>query len=242
MRRFTGHLVLAAFLAATWFGMHSCDQLDESLPVASSETVVQEEVTIPAPEAIASIVDDGTLASELKHRRPGSDAGVRGFAILGCLELTADQKTAIATLLRDHQDCTKSVMDSLRSSEKPLVEAARAAQKAVRDQLKAGTITRDEARAQLAQIKADLKAQLESNPVREWARQALENCRQELYAQIRALLTAEQQVIWDEWVATGTLPCDPRKGGSASDSTRGGRGHGHGRHDDGGTPSDSTKG
>ncbi len=251
MKRFTGHLVLAAFLAATWLGMYSCDRLDESLPVASSETVVQDDISIAAPEALASIVEDGTITSELKHRRPGSDANMRGLAIFHCLELTAEQKAAIAAVMNGQRDCTKSIMDSLRASEQPLVEAARTAQKAVRDQLKAGTITRAEALAQLAQIKADLQAQLESNPVREWARQALEACRQELYKQIRSLLTAEQQAIWDEWVATGTLPCDlkPRDDRPARDTTRGG--HGHGPHDDHGhgphdgdrpTPPDSTKG
>lgn len=211
MKAYSRHVVLTAFVALFALVFTGCNRQDDT-PLAASGTSSADELVSLDPVAMPSVVEDGTLAQPMKHRRPESDRRMMAFKIFRCLDITDSQLELIKGLLSGHKDCVNPIIDSLHASEKPLLEAARAAREEVIAAYKAGDITREEAREQLRTIHTDLREALNSNPVREWARAALENCRNELLGQIRSVLTEEQQAVWDEWVATGTLPCNPRDG------------------------------
>jgi hypothetical protein len=77
--------------------------------------------------------------------------------------------------------------------------------KAQRDEVKAtaeaGEITKDEARALIREINAAAREALKSNPERAAAQAALQACRDAFVAGLRALLTPDQIVILDQWIA-----------------------------------------
>lgn len=207
MTKYSKHVVLTAFAALLVLVFTGCNKHDNT-PLAAPGTTSAEEFVSMDPEALPSIVEDGTLAEPMKHRHPDTDRRMRAFKIFRCLELTDAQMELVKGFLSGHRDCVGPVIDSLRASEKPLLEAARAARQEVIAKYKAGEITREEAREQLSAIHARLREALQNNPVKAWAKEALENCRNGLMRQIRSVLTEEQQAMWDEWIATGKLPCD----------------------------------
>lgn len=219
MMKYSRHALLMAFFAVMVVFFTGCDQTGDTLPVTTSSTSA-DEMSILSPEALPTQLADGTLETDMVLQSPASDRRHMPFAIFRCLDLTEEQRTSIAGILSAGKDCPKSILDSLRSSEKPLIDAARAARKAVIDQVKAGTLTREEGRTQIQQINADLRAALESNPVREWAKAALAECQANIFAQIRDVLDATQQALWDQWVATGELPCKPTDGRPKGDTAR----------------------
>lgn len=221
MMKYSRHALLTAFLAVMVVFMTGCEQAGDSLPVTSSgDESFAETLAIPSPDASAAEMTGGTFDTDMMLHRPGSDARRMMLPVFHCLDLTDAQKQSIAEIIRAGADCPKSILDSLRASEQPLLEAARAARREVIEKVKAGELTREEGRAQLEQINADLRAALQSNPVREWAQAALAECRAAVLNQIRAVLDGTQQAMWDQWIATGELPCDPRDGRPAKDTLR----------------------
>lgn len=209
MTKYSKHVVLTTFAALLVLVFTGCNKHDDT-PLAASGTTSAEEFVSMDPEALPSVVEDGTLAEPMKHHRPDSDRRMMAFRIFRCLELTDEQMELVKGFLSGHKDCVSPIIDSLRASEKPLLEAARAAHQEVIAKYRAGEITKEEARAELRAIHARLREALQNNPVKAWAQEALQNCRNELMRQIRSVLTEDQQAIWDEWVATGKLPCDSR--------------------------------
>jgi len=73
------------------------------------------------------------------------------------------------------------------------------------DGVKAGTITRADAKIQLDAIRATLKEALK--PGRDAAVAQIQPLQDAAFTQIRTLFTADQQALWDRWMTTGVLPC-----------------------------------
>jgi len=78
--------------------------------------------------------------------------------------------------------------------------------KSLHEQLEAGTLTRAEANAQLEAFKAKNAAVMQS--AIETMKTTVRACNDTLLAGIEALLTPEQLLLWNQWKATGTNPCD----------------------------------
>lgn len=140
-------------------------------------------------------------------------------AILPCLQLTVDQRTQLETLMQAHRDCVKAAVDAHRASIEPMRLRLQELGKSLREQVKAGTITREEAAAQMKAAHEAARTEMQS--ANETLKAALEACKSSLYPQIAGLLTAEQLVTWNNWLATGEIPC-PRgpKHGKSRDSVR----------------------
>lgn len=73
--------------------------------------------------------------------------------------------------------------------------------------MKAGTLTKADARTQIEALNASLKPAVKSAEAAMKA--ALDACRASLMANIESILTREQLVIWMQWKTTGKAPCDP---------------------------------
>ncbi|MBL7999354.1 MAG: Spy/CpxP family protein refolding chaperone [Candidatus Kapabacteria bacterium] len=125
--------------------------------------------------------------------------------IIKCLNLTDDQKLNAKPILDTLRSQVHVILKALRDEQKPLRDDARTQAKAVFDQLKAGTITRDEAKTQLDAIRTALNTALE--PGRTAAHAQIKDLRVAAVAQLRGLLTPEQQAILDAWVQSGIIPC-----------------------------------
>lgn len=127
--------------------------------------------------------------------------------ILPCLELTEDQITQLRTLMEGFKTSVNQILTDTRAAEQPFRAAADSQVKVIRDAVKAGTMTREEARTAIEAIRAQLIA--DTKPLREAARAAIEDLQNALLPQIRALLTETQLAIWDAWMTAGTVPCTP---------------------------------
>ncbi|MBX7154113.1 MAG: hypothetical protein K1X91_04065 [Bacteriodetes bacterium] len=125
--------------------------------------------------------------------------------VLPCLQLTAEQDTAVRAILTTLHTQVGSILKATRDAQLPLRQDAQAKAKVVLDSLKAGSITRDEAKAQLDTIRQELETALQ--PGRDAAKAAITTLQNDALTAIRALLTTSQQVAWDIWISTGQLPC-----------------------------------
>lgn len=140
-------------------------------------------------------------------------------AILPCLKLTAEQRTQLERLMQAHRDCVKAAVEAHRTSVEPIRLRLQELGKSLREQVKAGTITREEAAAQMKA--AHEAARTEMQTANETLKAALEACKSGLYTQITSILTAEQLTIWNNWLATGEIPCRRTpKDGKPRDSVR----------------------
>lgn len=155
---------------------------------------------------------DQALSGDQRHGNPPhADLG----RIFSQLNLTAEQRAAIELLKQQHRDCEQPILEMLRASERAIMESFKAQRKAIEDAVKAGTKTRDQARTEMRALEMAQKEALKNNPARATAEAALKVCRDTFHANIRALLTAEQQVTWDAWIANpnGGGPVKGDKGG-----------------------------
>lgn len=125
--------------------------------------------------------------------------------IIKCLNLDANQTVAVKTITDSLRLQVRSILQATREEQKPLRESAREQAKVVFDQLKAGTISKDEAITQLDAIRTALVTALE--PGRTKAQEQIKVVRDSAIAQIRELLTDEQKAILDNWIATSIIPC-----------------------------------
>lgn len=193
---------LFGIITVTAFYITGCSN---SADVASTNTTAQSDalLTIANPSATASAMTDATLQNDAVLMPPGSDFARLPFTIIGCLQLTADQLTSVQGFIKSFDNATKVVRDSLRNSEKAIIDQSKASVKAILDSVKAGTLDKATAATELKAINAATRDALKNNPVRTWADAQLKANQATLYASIRGILTADQQVIWDNWVATG---------------------------------------
>lgn len=130
----------------------------------------------------------------------------------------------------EYRTATAWVQDELKA----LREEMKADRDAIMAQLKEGAITREEAATQLKALREEQKAKLaeinaktqterdalnaklrelaaQRKAIEERVKAAIKANQDAMYRQIRAMLTTEQQAIWDAWVAGGD-PCKRIKG------------------------------
>ncbi|HRK58837.1 MAG TPA: hypothetical protein PLI74_04285, partial [Candidatus Kapabacteria bacterium] len=224
------NLALAFAFAAT-LGFVGCS--NDSTPVASNDDnssneqasfVVTDNITTEAlfMNGITTDSPEWAATESMRDSRNGRRPDVRRDdlrAILPCLQLTAEQRTGLETLMTAHRDCVKSALDAHKAATQPLRARLQELGKSLREQVKAGTITREDAAAQMRAAQEAVKAQMKAAD--EALKAALEACKTRLYTQIAGLLTPEQLRIWNNWLATGEVPC-PRgpRDGKPRDSVR----------------------
>jgi hypothetical protein len=97
----------------------------------------------------------------------------------------------------------------------------------VLDSLRQGLIDRQTAAQRMREIAQWLREQLQNNPARQEAQQKLQELKQALCECVAAVLTPEQQQIWQCWCSGGTNCCPTGPdGGNGGDHHGGGGGRG----------------
>jgi len=216
------YMLVAVFV--TVFASSCTDQLSTISPVVDNSTEFAS--VFDAESMAASIIDnhdDGFSSKGDRGRGPGRgrgkddrDGGHKGDsispkrahlrAVIDCLKLSADQMTQLQSLINAKRDCEQAAREQFKSVAGPIRQEEIALHKSLRAQLAAGTITRVEANAQLEAFKAKnaeiMKAAVET------MKAAVKACNDTLEAAIVAMLTPEQVLLWNQWKATGTKPCE----------------------------------
>jgi hypothetical protein len=203
-------------------GVNAC-QKEGSYPTDGSvpEIFNSNETNLPDYNNSSSDLVEGTFAQEIALIPPysifGGELG-RGPGtndprnpvlrfdplgkILNSLALSTDQVTAIKFLLSRHIDCVKAAMLALRESEKPIIDDARAKQKAIMEQVKNATLTREAAKTKLKALNDETRKALTQNPARLPACNAMKECLKDLFTSVRETLNTQDQLNkWDAWVA-----------------------------------------
>ncbi len=209
---------LVAVVAFVAIGLASCSKTDS--PLASNASVNDEisslvNSTTPPFDQYAALTSfdgatyctDGAERLALEDRRPpGGDKNKKNLgAILRCVELTAEQRTQVEGFMKAGRECMRTAEAPFRDAVKALRDEHRAKVKEIRDAVKAGTMTKEDARAALKELEKALRAALEENRASMMA--AAKLCEDALFASIEGVLTPEQLVKWNEWKATGKVPC-----------------------------------
>jgi Spy/CpxP family protein refolding chaperone len=137
-----------------------------------------------------------------------SNRPARLESVLPCLKLTAEQIAKLREFMTANRDCEKAARDQFRATIEPIRQQQKTAIDAIKEQVKAGTLTKADARTQIEALNSSLKPAVQAAEAAMKA--ALEACRASLMANIESILTPEQLVIWMQWKTTGKAPCDPR--------------------------------
>ncbi len=207
--------MIALFAVALIFGLSSCTD-DKSAPVSSESTssdIYSTYAFTPSADLALSTITEGSLNCEVGlvnndfnltcretcTSKLGENMQLR--RVFREMKLTKEQMAQIPAFMAEFNECQMQSKIALRQSEMAIIKKSNADLRAVLADLKAGNITRAEASQKIKAINQETRESLKNNPDRATALAAMKACRDNLFASIRGILTAEQQVIWDAWVA-----------------------------------------
>jgi len=164
---------------------------------------------------------DGTV-SEQVIERPKPDNGKKVESspfvdLLRLLNLTPEQRPLVERLLTQHKQCTQSCIETLKRAEREILMNARIEEKKIKDGVKAGTITKEVARRELAQLKQSTQEKLKALP-KDKVRECLQGCDTQFLNSLKEILTPEQKIILEKWIASR------QKRGTTDDKNPKGRG------------------
>ena len=155
----------------------------------------------PESDEYCMYADDNRRGKQ-KMQRPDRRPPVFEFMrVFRAMELTDEQKAELRPFFEAHFACASDLLLTLRESERAIIQSAREERQSIMAQFRAGELTREEAIAELRQLNLRTKQALLENPEREAAREALKECRDLLLENIASILTEEQLLIWEEWLA-----------------------------------------
>lgn len=216
-------VLLSTFVLVLIFTLSGCNKSTSPTDNSNTDPTISNMVVADIQNDVSDVSDpsvDNNADMTLKpmfgdgqcFMRPamGEYMSVNGFlnmvGIMRKLSLTADQKTSIQGFMSDYRSCIHTAQLTLRASEKTILDAANTQRKAIMAELKAGTITKAEARTQLAQLAKDTRTALKNNPDRATFQKSVCECLQTLFDKIKGILTGSvddttsQQYIWKTWV------------------------------------------
>ncbi len=176
---------------------------NSTTPAESSDTALYT-MTLPDADNTPSVVSDSGLEQGCRLDHPKSDhrrIDDFGARLLRRLNLSDTQKAQVLILVQQHEDCSKAALAVLRSSDSLIFESFKPRFDSVRADLAAGTIDSATARVRFHALKDELRAALQANPDRATAQAALKACHDTFIENLRAILTADQQVLLDQWLA-----------------------------------------
>ncbi len=209
--------LLAAFAVVT-IGFASCSKTDA--PVATTSTTDDEISSIvistapPFDQYVAENSYNGVsyTTDELQNSSNGNASMMHGHhdkknlsSIIRCLDLTADQKAQVDGFLKSSRDCMQTAQATFFNSFKELNNQYRESVKTIRDAVKGGSMTKDDARAELQKLGKSFRTALED--AQKLMMAAAKDCQTALFNNIKSILTPDQLAKWTEWETTGKSPC-----------------------------------
>lgn len=215
---------LSLFVA---FLLSSCDRIPTEPESTSPTTSPSELFTITEYDVFAGDFQEATLEHELAMRVENGKQNpparpIHLMQVLQLMNLTEEQKAEVLEYLQAHRECVKAAMMNMQAQQRQLMEQVNNARKTIMEKLKAGEMTREQAKEQLRQLNENFFNAM--HKLRVETCEALKECRKALFDAISDMeLTEEQRAIWERWLASlPEIVCDrPVK-------DNGGRGPGQG--------------
>jgi hypothetical protein len=160
------------------------------------------------PESMHTMMtlDSNGSISEQPIERPKPDTGKKVVPspfvdLIRVLNLTPEQKPLVERLLIQHRECTQSCIQTLKTIEREILMNARIEEKRIKDAVKAGTITKEVARRELAQLKQSTQEKLKALP-KDKVRECLKECDTRFLNSLKEILTPEQKIKLERWIAS----------------------------------------
>jgi hypothetical protein len=125
------------------------------------------------------------------------------------LNLTDDQKTAVRDLAKTFHTAMRPLVRQFYEANKTIMQEANTSRKAIVDQVKAGTLTREEAATKIKDLNQATRDKIKANPASQTIKTTMCAERDKLFAGVRAVLMGEQITKWDGWIAKLKDPCVP---------------------------------
>ncbi len=192
---------LAAFSAAA-LGLTACS--DFGTCPAEPAAITMELPTTFELNGTPVEFTDATLDMPMAvEAAPEAKRGMRSpfERLLAALNLTEEQKGAVAELQAAHKACAKAALEALRAAERGILDAAKADVEAIKAEVAAGTKTKEEARAAIREINKATREALKNLPERAAAREAMKACDDAFLNGLKSILTADQAVILEKFLA-----------------------------------------
>lgn len=125
------------------------------------------------------------------------------------LNLTDDQRTTVRERVRTFHTTMKPLVRRFHEANKSIIQDANAKRKLIMEEVRAGTLTREEARARIEGLNEATRELIKANPDSQSIKTAMCGARDRLFAGVRALLDEEQIAKWDNWITRLKDPCIP---------------------------------
>ncbi|MGA1413976.1 MAG: hypothetical protein ACO323_02850, partial [Candidatus Kapaibacteriota bacterium] len=126
-------------------------------------------------------------------------------SVLPCLKLTPEQSAKLREFSVAQRDCEKAAREQFRSVIEPLRKTQQSEMDAIRADLRAGTITREEAAAKVKALNERMRAATQTAEAQ--VRAAVKACMDAFFSSFESIMTPEQLAMWMEWKKTGKSPC-----------------------------------
>ena len=125
------------------------------------------------------------------------------------LDLSEDQRGTLKTLMVGNRECLTEPFEQFREAAKEIMERKKEQLKAIRDEVKAGNLTRIEAHEELKLINEAVREEIENCEACIEAREAICACNTALFESIGTdlNLTDEQLEEWNDWLSEHPRPC-----------------------------------
>lgn len=210
-----------------------CSQSNEVEPVQSSSFDSPQFIMIDNNDLLNGI-EDATLTTDMKfstslfnfgilsltNNLNANDPIIRGIPwlanfdftkqlglIFRRLDLTEAQVTDIRALMKTYHESLRPLLKEFQDANKEIVKAANEKRKAIMDDLKNGVITRQQANEKIRILNIETRQQIKDNPESIRIRDLICQLNKKLMEDIKALLTSEQVVKWDQMTKRIQLPC-----------------------------------
>lgn len=121
--------------------------------------------------------------------------------LLQKLNLTSEQKPVVERLLSEHKACVDACVKGLKDAERQIIMNARLEEAKIKELLKKGEITGDQARRELRQLREKTNAQLKELPKAK-VRECVKSCDETFIAKLKEILTPEQKTILEKWLVS----------------------------------------
>ncbi|MGB9851672.1 MAG: Spy/CpxP family protein refolding chaperone [Candidatus Kapaibacteriota bacterium] len=208
MKRLT--VLAVAILAIGLIVFSACNKLDNPTNPTTEGLVFNANIPLETEMNVPSDLSEATLDKPAMLLFPKDDPlyperpikyMVPIGRILKELNLTDEQIAQVQEFMQEYRDCVKNALLTLRESEKQILQQANQQRQQVREQLKNGEITKEQAWQLMQQINQNTREALMNNPVRQQVLQQLKDCWDTFINNIKSILTDEQKALFEELLA-----------------------------------------
>ncbi|MBU1100178.1 MAG: hypothetical protein KKA84_07215 [Bacteroidetes bacterium] len=123
------------------------------------------------------------------------------------LNLSDDQLEAIKPFLEAHKVEMTALHEELKTATEDIMEYGREQRQAIVQQVKDGTITREEAKPLFEALGEEIRGMMDANEAAQTIKAEMCAAAETLFVNITSLFTEEQLELWNQWIADHPSPC-----------------------------------